>query len=61
MQVSLSQTRLKAGLTREQIFTCQKKYIIAELSQVQQSTMGKKIWLSIHPRNFGSDKNHPSI
>lgn len=26
MQVSLSQTRLKAGLTREQIFTCQKKY-----------------------------------
>ena len=26
MQVSLSQTRLKAGLTWEQIFTCQKKY-----------------------------------
>ena len=26
MQVSLSQTRLKAGLTREQIFTCQKKF-----------------------------------
>lgn len=26
MQVSLSQTRLKAGLTSEQIFTCQKKY-----------------------------------
>ena len=22
----------------------------------QQNTMGKKIWLSMHPRNFGSDK-----
>ena len=21
----------------------------------QRSTMGKKIWLSMHPRNFGSD------
>ena len=24
--------------------------------RVQRSTMSKKIWLSMHPRNFGSDK-----
>ena len=24
--------------------------------RTQQSTMVKKIWLSVHPRNFGSDK-----
>ena len=23
---------------------------------MQRSTMGKKIWLSMHPRNFGSEK-----
>ena len=26
----------------------------------QQSIRGKKIWLSVHPRNLGSD-NHPSL
>ena len=30
---------------------------IAKLLHAQQSTMGSKIWLSIHPRNFGCDKN----
>ena len=30
--------------------------IEAEISCSQWSTMGKKIWLSMHPRNFGFDK-----
>ena len=32
--------------------------IFAELSRLraQRSIMGKKIWSSTHPRNFGSDK-----
>ena len=30
--------------------------IYAGLARAQRSTMGKKLWLSRHPRNFGSDK-----
>ena len=28
----------------------------ARAKRAQRSTMGKKFWLSRHPRNFGSDK-----
>ena len=34
-------------------------FVLAEfraLSRAQRSTMDKKIWLSMHPRNFSSDK-----
>ena len=30
------------------------KWRIAELSRAQRSTVGKKIFLSMHPRNVGS-------
>ena len=36
---------------------------IAELSRAkraQPSTMGKKIWQSMHPRNFGAEKIVPT-
>ena len=29
--------------------------MIAELSRAKRSTIGKKIWLSMHPKNFGRD------
>ena len=29
---------------------------LAKLSRAQQSTVGKKVWLSMQPRHFGSDK-----
>ena len=34
------------------------KCVVAELSRMlaQQSTMGKKMWLSMYPRNLGSEK-----
>ena len=30
--------------------------VIAELSRAQRSTMGEKIWLSMHSMNFGTEK-----
>ena len=30
---------------------------MAELSRARRSTMGKRIWLSMHPRNFGPAKS----
>ena len=33
--------------------------ITAELSRARRGTKSKKIWLSMHPRNFGSDR--PSV
>ena len=30
--------------------------VLAKRSRAQQSTMGKKVWLSMQPKNFGSDK-----
>ena len=29
---------------------------LARAKRAQRTTMGKKIWLSMHPRNFGSEK-----
>ena len=29
---------------------------LSRAKRAQRSTIGKKIWLSMHPRNFGSDK-----
>ena len=40
------------------------KTVMAELScakHAQQYTMSKKIWLSMHPRNFGCDKKKLSL
>ena len=45
--------RAKWGLgTRQEADILQR----SSLARVQRSTMGRKIWLSIHPRHFGFDK-----
>ena len=44
--------RSKSGICRTPNWTWR---IIAELSREKRSNM-HKIWLSVHPRNFGSDK-----
>ena len=45
--------RSKSGICRTPNWTWR---IIAELSREKRSNMGNKICLSVHPRNFGSDK-----